>query len=269
MAGRLVESTDVEANDAVLDVGCGTGNVAITAARRGADVAALDVTPAMLEAAQENATVAAVDIAFREGTATDLPYAADAFDVTVSALGHIYGDPPEATARELIRLTRPGGRIGFTSWTPTSLYPILARLLVSSLPPNPRAEFSEPPFMWGDPDVVETDWDPTPTRSPWRPKRSRTLRSRRNTSGRSRSKAPPCSRGSSTTCPTGRRSSRNWSTRSPRISTRNGTSWNWSTFSRARRSPDPIHEDGLSSDRPRSRYLTEHVSRECPGHDHR
>lgn len=155
MAAQLVESVGIDADDEVLDVGCGTGNVAITAARRGADVAGLDVTPTMLDAARENATVADVDIAFREGTATNLPYEDDAFDVTVSALGHIYGDPPEATASELVRVTRPGGRIGFTSWTPTSLYPVLAGHLVTALPPAARPDFSDPPFMWGDADVAE------------------------------------------------------------------------------------------------------------------
>lgn len=156
MAGRLVEATDVDADDEVLDVGCGTGNVAITAARRGATVTGVDVTPSMLDRARDNADRAGVDVAaWDRGTATDLQYETDAFDVTLSALGHVYGDPPADAAAELTRVTRPGGRIAFTSWTPTSLYPIMAGLLVTHLAPADQPEFTEPPFLWGDPDVVE------------------------------------------------------------------------------------------------------------------
>lgn len=160
MAGRLVERTGVQPDEEVLDVACGTGNVTITAARRDARVTGLDVTPAMLERARENARVADVDdVTWREGDATDLPFEADAFDVTLSNLGHMYGDPPEAAARELCRVTRPGGRVGFTAWTPTSLFPELAGVLMAALPPAALPAFSEPPFAWGDPDVVRDRLD--------------------------------------------------------------------------------------------------------------
>lgn len=156
MAARLVEDAGVGANDDVLDVGCGTGNVAITAARRGADASGLDLTPTMLERARENAEIAGVDgIEWHEGNATDLPFGDDTFDVTLSALGHMYGDPPDAAARELLRVTRPGGRIGFTSWTPASLFPAMAGHVVAHLPSEAHPEFTEPPFLWGDRDTVE------------------------------------------------------------------------------------------------------------------
>jgi len=156
MAAKLVERTDVEDGERVLDIGCGTGNVAITAARRGATVTGLDVTPSMLDAAARNADRAGVDgVEWREGDAANLPLADDAVDVTVSALGHMYADPPADAAAELLRVTRPGGRIGFTSWTPTSLYPSLASILMTSVPPTALPEFSEPPFMWGDAGTVE------------------------------------------------------------------------------------------------------------------
>ena len=155
MAARLIEGTAVSANDVVLDVGCGTGNVAITAARRGARVTGLDITPAMLDRARENADIAGVEkVEWREGNATDLPFEDETFDVVLSALGHMYGDPPDDAARELLRVTRSGGRIGFTSWTPTSLFPSMAGLVVSHLSPEDLPEFSEPPFLWGDPDAV-------------------------------------------------------------------------------------------------------------------
>ncbi|TYL37908.1 hypothetical protein CV102_14365 [Natronococcus pandeyae] len=155
MAAQLVERTAVDSSDEVLDVGCGTGNVAITAARRGARVSGLDVAPVMLERARENAEIAGVDdVEWHEGDATDLPFEENAVDVTLSSLGHMYGDPPDAAARELLRVTRPGGRIGFTAWTPTGLFPKMAGLVAARLSPDDRPEFSEPPFAWGDPDVV-------------------------------------------------------------------------------------------------------------------
>ena len=155
MGGRLVDRTDVDAGDDVLDVGCGTGTVAITAARRNAHVTGLDITPELLERARENADAAGVDgVSWREGDATDLPVPDDAFDVTLSNLGHMYGDPPEAAADELCRVTRPGGRIGFTAWTPTSCYPSMAGAATAVLPPEDLPDFSEPPFLWGDPGTV-------------------------------------------------------------------------------------------------------------------
>lgn len=155
MGGRLVDRTAVSAGEDVLDVGCGTGSVAITAARRDAHVTGLDITPELLERARVNADRAAVEgISWRVGTATNLPFAENAFDVTLSNLGHMYGDPPDTAAQELLRVTRPGGRIGFTSWTPTSLYPSMAGVIVTALSPDDLPDVSEPPFLWGDPGTV-------------------------------------------------------------------------------------------------------------------
>jgi len=157
VAGRLVEAVGVDKGTEVLDVGCGTGNVSITAARRGADVTGVDITPEMLERARENAEVAGVEnnTDWREGDTTDLPFGDDSFDATLSCLGHMYGDPPDDAARELLRVTRPGGRLGFVSWTPTSLYPAMAGVLVTYLSPDDLPDYTEPPFMWGDRATVE------------------------------------------------------------------------------------------------------------------
>lgn len=156
MAGSLVERTSVSPDDDVLDIGCGTGSVTITAARRGASVTGVDITPAMLAQARKNAAVADVeDITWQEANARDLPFEDDSFDVTLSSLGHMYADPPEQAADELLRVTRPDGYIGFTAWTPTSLYPFLAGVLTTYLPPDAIPEMSAPPFQWGDSAVVE------------------------------------------------------------------------------------------------------------------
>ena len=153
MAAHLVEAATVNADDRVLDVACGTGNVAITAARRGAQVTGLDITPDMLEDARENAAIAGVDdIEWHEGDATDLPFEDDGFDVTLSCVGHMFADPPDAASSELLRVTKSGGRIAFTSWTPRSVVPAMAKTLQEYLPPSPDAP--PPPFLWGDEEVV-------------------------------------------------------------------------------------------------------------------
>lgn len=151
MAGQLVERVGITQGDEVLDVGCGTGNVAITAARRGSDVTGIDITPAMLQRARKRAATAGVEpIDWQEADTTDLPFEDSSFDVTLSALGHMYAYPHEQTATELLRVTRPGGYVGFTAWTPTSLFPFIGGVVTTYLSPEDQPEFSEPPFVWGD-----------------------------------------------------------------------------------------------------------------------
>ncbi len=107
----------------------------------------------MLDDARQNAAIAGVeDIDWREGNATAMPFDDDAFDCTVSCVGHMFAVPPEAAAAELRRVTRPDGRIAFTSWTPASVVPAMATVLQAYLPPNPDSP--APPFSWGDPAVV-------------------------------------------------------------------------------------------------------------------
>src|ERR1043166_6216725 len=94
-AARLVKFANVRAEQKVLDVACGTGVVAITAARRGAHVRGIDLTPELLEHARENASVADVVIEFREGDVEALPFSNDEFDVVLSQFGHIFAPKPK------------------------------------------------------------------------------------------------------------------------------------------------------------------------------
>ena len=155
MAARLVDSVGIDPDDDILDIGTGTGNLAITAAREGATVNGVDICTKLLETAQRRVeSLGYGTITFDEGDAASLPYADDTFDVTVSNLGHMYADPPTAAAEELIRVTRPGGRIGFTAWTPMSLYPRMAGVALQHVPPSALPAYTEPPFMWGDEGTV-------------------------------------------------------------------------------------------------------------------
>lgn len=152
IAARVVDSAAVGQDDTVLDVACGTGNVALTASQRGADVTGVDITPAMLEDARERAAIIDADVDWQEGDAAALPFDDDAFDVTLSCLGHMFVPDADAAGSELVRVTRPGGRIAYTSWTPTSGIAAMMRVLGEYVPPEP--EPSPPPVLWGDPETV-------------------------------------------------------------------------------------------------------------------
>src|SRR5437879_11802782 len=117
-APRLVAFAGIQADHRVLDVGCGTGVVAITAQRRGAKVTGLDLTPELLKRAQENAAVADADVAWHEGDVESLPFGDGAFDVVLSQFGHMVHPRPEIATREMLRVLKPGGLIAFSTWPP-------------------------------------------------------------------------------------------------------------------------------------------------------
>ena len=124
-AGELVAFARVKPGDAVLDVACGTGVVGITAARRGAVVKGLDLTPELLARAKENAALADVAAEFTLGDAEALPYADASFDVVLSQFGHIFAPRPEVVTAEMLRVLKPGGRIPFTAWPPEHVTALL------------------------------------------------------------------------------------------------------------------------------------------------
>jgi len=151
-AARLVKYAGIETGQRVLDVACGTGVVAITSARRGAHVTALDLTPALLDAARENARIAGVSVDWHEGDAEALPFDADSFDVVVSQYGHIFAPRPDVTIAEMLRVLKPGGVIAFSTWPP-ELYVGRVFVLTSRYMPPPPPGVS-PPGQWGDPNII-------------------------------------------------------------------------------------------------------------------
>jgi ubiquinone/menaquinone biosynthesis C-methylase UbiE len=150
-AASLVEFAAVAPGQRVLDVGCGTGVVAVTAARRGATVDGLDLAPALLTEACTNATLAGVAIPFTEGDAENLPYADASFDVVLSQFGHMFAPRPEIAIAEMLRVLRPGGRIAFSTWPPHLTVGRIFTLVAGYLPPPPGAAA---PTQWGDPATV-------------------------------------------------------------------------------------------------------------------
>ena len=117
-AARLVRYASIRAGQSVLDVACGTGVVAITAARGGAQVTGLDLTPELLEVARENGRVASVSIDWHEGDVEHLPFDESTFDTVVSQYGHMFAPRPDVAVAEMLRVLKPGGVIAFSTWPP-------------------------------------------------------------------------------------------------------------------------------------------------------
>jgi SAM-dependent methyltransferase len=155
-AVRLVRFAGVQPEDRVLDVGTGSGLVAIVAAQQGARAIGVDPTLELLAKARENAALAGCrDIEWLEGTAEDLPFPDASFDIVLSQYAHMFSPRPEAAAREMLRVLRPGGRIAFAAWTPDGLAPRLMGLTFRYLPPMPGAA-PPSPFEWGHEEGVRT-----------------------------------------------------------------------------------------------------------------
>jgi len=154
-AGKLVTFAKVFPGQAVLDVACGTGVVAVTAARAGAKVRALDLSPTLIERGRENASVTGVEVDFVAGDAEALPYEDASFDVVLSQFGHMFAPRPEVVVAEMLRVLKPGGRIAFTTWPPDHFTGRMFALVGAYMPPPPPgAPVPAPPPQWGDPNVV-------------------------------------------------------------------------------------------------------------------
>jgi SAM-dependent methyltransferase len=145
----LVREVGVSFGDRVLDVAAGTGNAALAAARRGASIVASDFAPPLLEVALRRAEIEQLTISTEVADAQALPFANDSFDVVLSTHGVMHAPDHERAAAELIRVCRPGGRLGLTAWTPDGLLPRLGKAMAPYVPPPPPGPS---PLQWGDPD---------------------------------------------------------------------------------------------------------------------
>ncbi len=135
----------------LLDVACGSGNLAIPAARAGAIVTGVDIATNLLEQARARAESESLTIQFDEGDAESLPYADAAFDVVVSMFGAMFAPRPELVATELVRVCRPGGRIAMANWTPEGFIGQMFKIGGKYVPPPPNMPS---PVKWGDEETV-------------------------------------------------------------------------------------------------------------------
>ena len=141
VAELLCRATGIHPGERVLDVAAGSGNAALAASRRGAAVTATDFVPQLLKAAARRAQAEGLDLQTREADAQALPFADGAFDVVLSTFGVMFAPDQARAAAELLRVCRPGGRIGLTAWTPGSLMAATQATAArfASFPPVPGA----------------------------------------------------------------------------------------------------------------------------------
>lgn len=152
-AAEFVADLDIARGARVLDVACGTGNLAIPAARAGAIVTGVDIAPNLVQQARERAVAEGVRAQFDEGDAEELPYKEGSFDLVLSMFGAMFGPRPERVAAELIRVCRPGGRIVMANWVPTGFIGQIFKTTGAHVPP-PAGMPS--PLAWGDEATVKS-----------------------------------------------------------------------------------------------------------------
>lgn len=147
LAGEsLCETLDLDSGSRVLDVACGNGNASLAAARRFCRVTGIDYVPELIRRAQERARAEGLDIAFIEGDAERLPFADASFDAAVSTYGVMFSPDQARAARELMRVVRPGGRIGLANWTPEGFVGQMLKTVGKHVPPVPGLAS---PVKWG------------------------------------------------------------------------------------------------------------------------
>jgi len=150
-AADLVNAVHIKQEDEVLDVACGTGNAAITAARHGAEVTGIDLNEDMLSWATENAELIEEEVEFRRGDATDLPVDDDSYDVVLSVFGHHLTSDPVTATEELVRVAKPGATVGFAAYALDGVVGDAYRALSKY---HPKGEDVLKPFYWGDEEFV-------------------------------------------------------------------------------------------------------------------
>jgi ubiquinone/menaquinone biosynthesis C-methylase UbiE len=142
----LAEAVDLRSGERVLDVAAGNGNATLAAARRFADVTSTDYVLALLDKGRGRAKAEGLDVRFEVADAEALPYEAGSFDVALSTFGVMFAPDHASAARELMRVVRPGGRIGMANWTPEGFIGRLFKIIGSHVAP-PAGVRS--PALWG------------------------------------------------------------------------------------------------------------------------
>ena len=146
MGELLCEAADLRATDRVLDVATGSGNTAISAARRFCEVTGSDYVPELIEQAKRRAEAEGLDIDFEVGDAENLPYPDASFDAVLSTVGVMFAPDQERVASELLRVCKPGGKIALSNWTPDGFIGNMFRTIGKHVPPPAGVK---PPPLWG------------------------------------------------------------------------------------------------------------------------
>ena len=156
----LAEAMDLPAGATALDVAAGNGNVTLALARRGAEVVSTDYVSSLLERGRQRAEAEGLSVAFQAADAEALPFADGAFDAVASTFGVMFAPDQERAAAEMLRVTRPGGRMGLANWTPDSFIGEVFRVLGRHITPPAGVK---PPSRWGDRAWIEETFRPSAT----------------------------------------------------------------------------------------------------------
>lgn len=146
VADALCAALDPRAGQRVLDIACGSGNAALVAARRNCDVAGIDYVASLVERARVRAAAEGTAVDFREADAQKLPFPDASFDVVLSVFGVMFAPDQEKSAAEMLRVTKPGGRIGLATWMPEGFGGDFFRTIKTYAPPP---EGLKPGTRWG------------------------------------------------------------------------------------------------------------------------
>src|SRR5690242_13566885 len=156
-AEQFVERLQLKPGVKFLDVACGSGNLAIPAARAGATVTGMDIAPAMVEQARENASREGLQAQFDEGDAEALQYADESFDVVATMFGAMFAPRPDVTSSELLRVCKHGGKIAMANWTPTGFIGQMFKATAAHVPLPPGMPS---PVLWGVDEQVRERFGP-------------------------------------------------------------------------------------------------------------
>ena len=152
-AGEFIARLGFDPGERLLDLACGTGNLSLPAARRGASVTGIDIAPNLVSQAQARAKAERLPITFDVGDAEQLPYASGSFRTVVTMFGAMFAARPERAAAEMLRVTQSGGRIVMANWTPAGFIGEMLRTTVGYVPaPNGVPS----PLLWGTDDAVRS-----------------------------------------------------------------------------------------------------------------
>ncbi|HET7873202.1 MAG TPA: class I SAM-dependent methyltransferase [Terriglobales bacterium] len=145
-ANEFYERLNVPPGCCLLDVGCGSGQLALLAARDGVKVTGVDIATNLVERARERAKAAGLTARFEEADAEDLPFEDGAFDFVTSLIGAMFAPRPELVARELLRVCSPGGTIAMANWTPQGFVGEMFRTIAKFIAPSGMPS----PVLWGE-----------------------------------------------------------------------------------------------------------------------
>jgi len=150
---QLAEAMDLRAGQTVLDVAAGNGNVSLATARRWCEVTSTDYVESLLARGRRRAEAEGLKIKFQIADAEDLPFPDASFDAVVSTFGGMFSPDQDRTAEELVRVCKPGGRVGLANWTPEGLIGQMFKTIGKYLPPPTGVKS---PAIWGTRSWVET-----------------------------------------------------------------------------------------------------------------